>query len=399
MKPRILLGLTLLVIAALALGGALFYNSKKRQTPLIYSNKDALQNIWYKYKLTYLEPSSHRTMDKQNNYITTSEGESYTMLRAVWMDDQATYDSSWKWTKDNLGHSQDALFSWLFGQRADGSYGVIVEKSGNTTASDGDTDIALSLLLANQRWNQADYLTRAKEVINGIWVNDVVTVNGKPVMTADNLEKENPTQVVVNPSYFSPYAYRLFAQVDTDHDWKGLIDNTYAVLANSSSLSLDKSTSSGLPPNWVTMNRANGAIQADNQTAQLNTDYGYDAIRIPWRIALDYVWNQDSRDKNYLSTLSFLGTEWNKSDSLSTVYAHDGTVVTASESPAAYGANIGYFMVTDPTAERKLYDEKLATLYSSNKDGWETTLSYYDDNWAWFGMALAMNQLPKPASF
>jgi hypothetical protein len=101
-----------------------------RSAPLTFSPLEILGGTWYTYKLEGLEPGTGRTIDRSRGNITTSEGESYTMLRAVWMDDKPTFDTSWQWTKDNLHRPHDQLFAWLFGERPDGTYGVLTARAG-----------------------------------------------------------------------------------------------------------------------------------------------------------------------------------------------------------------------------------------------------------------------------
>src|SRR3989344_1343957 len=146
-------GYGLLFVAVLIALIVFYYNSARIKGPLIFSPTQVLGTTWGKYKVQYLEESTGRTLDKDRGYITTSEGESYTMLRAVWMSDKTTFDRSWEWSKNNLMHkSGDRLLSWLFGQLQDGSYGILTEQDGQNAASDADTDIALALILAYARW-------------------------------------------------------------------------------------------------------------------------------------------------------------------------------------------------------------------------------------------------------
>jgi endo-1,4-beta-D-glucanase Y len=392
-----LLGLAAVLI--FAGGGILAYSayskSPQHDSTIVFSNKEMLYELWSAYKNDNIEHGSNRTLDKSQNNITTSEGESYTMLRAVWMDDKTTYDQSLQWTQDNVQRA-DYLFSWRYGQKADGTYGVLADVGGQNTASDGDTDIALSLLMAYERWGDDRYLKIAQTVIPRIWENEVVSVGGKPVMTADNLEKNSATTVVVNPSYFSPYSYKIFAKIDPAHNWESLSDNSYTILAAANSSVLDKSTSAGLPPNWIIMNRDTGAIQR-TYIGKTDSNYGYDAFRLPFRLALDYEWFHDARDKQLLSNMSFLGTQWATTGKLNAAYAHDGPTVSADQTPATYGANIGYFNVMNPSQARQIYRQKLISLYDPDRQIWRYHLSYYDDNWAWFGMALTQNDLPNLA--
>ena len=108
-------GIFLIVAAFLILGFVAYKNSIRRQVPIIFSPRNELAALWSQYKTEYMEPGTNRVLDKQKDDITTSEGESYALLRAVWMDDQTSFDQSLKWTKDNLRRNDNHLFSWLFG--------------------------------------------------------------------------------------------------------------------------------------------------------------------------------------------------------------------------------------------------------------------------------------------
>lgn len=386
-----LLGVSLLMTVGI-IGSVLYVNDVRRQTPIVYSEKDMLNEMYAAYKREYIEPSTGRTIDKQRDNITTSEGQSYTMMRAVWLDDRATFDSSWQWAKDNL-QRDDFLMSWKFGPLADGSYGIQTDEGGNNTASDGDSDIAVALLLAYSRWQEDDYLYDAKAIIGSIWTKQVVMIDGRPVPVANDLERNNRQQVIINPSYISPHAYKLFAQVDKSRDWKALTDNSYELLKRAGQVELGAARSSGLPPDWMVMDRRTGELrQAD--VADLKTTYGFDAIRTPWRLALDYSWFKDERSKDLLKTYSLLGEQWRDGGKIAAVYNRDGSVSEDYETPAAYGTAMGYFKVVDPATAAQIYRQKLSVLYDPDEQRPTKTLSYYDDNWAWFGTALYLNQLP-----
>lgn len=386
------------IVAGFGIYSAIRYlDNPKRATAIVYSEKAMLLELWNNYKAENIESGSHRTLDKSQDNITTSEGQSYTMLRAVWMDDKKTFDESWQFTKNNMQRPSDHLLSWKFGKNPDASYGVLKNAGGQNTASDADVDTALSLLMAYSRWNETAYLFQAKEMINSIWEQEVVLINGKPVLAANDLEKNSPDSIVVNPSYFSPYSFRLFSQADPKHDWFGLIDNSYTLLNSLSKDSLGSASNSGLPPNWIKINRVSGAL-IPNASPNLDTDYGYDALRIPFRLALDYEWFKDPRDKQTLENFKFLNEQWQQNQSLRAVYGHNGTTVGNYETPAMYGGAIGYFNIVNPVHAREVYDQKLQSLYSQDRQQWKNPLSYYDDNWAWFGIALTQHELPNLAA-
>ena len=375
-----------------------YSNSRRKDTPLIFSKSDTLLELYHNSLINTIEPKTNRTLDKQQQNITTSEGQSYTLLRSVYMDDQKQYDASLQWTKDNL-QRDDHLFSWKFGRLPNGQYSILDNIGGQNTATDGDSDIALSLLLAYSRWQQDKYLYDAKAIISSIWDKEVVVINGQPVLTADDLERNNPTQVVLNPSYFSPYAYKLFAKVDPSHDWVGLANNSYRILADVSDDKLNTVSASGLPPDWVIMNRQTGEFSAPSAESGQTTDFGYDAMRVPFRLALDYSWFKDPRAKQVLGKFSLLGREWEQHHQLAAVYSHDGTLKADYEAPPAiYGGTFGYFKVMQPQTSRQIYQAKLATLYDTDGQKWKTELGYYDDNWAWFGIGLSQDALPNLTS-
>ena len=386
------IGLTLIILAVLIFSYVAYHNSQKRQQAIIFSKKLMLSALWDTYKRNYWDPNSGRTLDKQRNGITTSEGQSYTMLRAVWQDDKPTFDKTWSWTEMNLKRPSDHLFSWLYGQKTDGSFGIISQQGGQNTATDADTDIALALAFAGQRWGNADYLQASKDIIGDIWQQEVVTINGTPYVVADNVEKNSPNSVLINPSYLAPYAYRLFAQLDPQHNWNAVIDSSYKILDESSKSPLDKASSAGLPPDWLVIDKQTGDI-ATSTNPTLTTNFGFDALRVPWRLAVDWQWYKDPRDKSILDSFNFLDREWQDKKMLDSTYTHDGQVVYTTESPSFYGGIIGYFIVSEPQIANDVYKNKLELLYSPDLQSWKQTLGYYDDNWAWFGLSLFNGQI------
>lgn len=384
----------IIAVFALAAAGVLRTYTEKKSVPVVFSNREMLAALWNSYKKEYFEPGTSRVLDKQRNNLTTSEGQSYAMLRAVWMDDKPAFDESWRWTRDNLKRPNDRLFAWAFGQRPDGSYGILPD-GGENTASDADVDIALALLFAYSRWQDRAYLEQALGIIDDIWRVEVVTIGGKPYLAANSKEKglESPG-VLLNPSYFAPYAYRIFAQAGSERDWNGLVDTSYEVLERSMELPLDKETSAGLPPDWVVIDRRTGELRAPSGDPALTTNYSYDALRVPFRLAIDHAWFRDERAKAALDKMGFLLREWERKGRLGASYTHDGRVAEDAESVAMYGGSAGLFLVSGGSdASKSFYDSKLLPLYDPDVQSWKRPLGYYDSNMAWFGLALYSGSL------
>ena len=271
-----LLAIVLIVVAAGATTYAVIASSKKVDQNIIFASHTLLAGTWNDYKTEYWEKDTGRTLDKQQDDITTSEGQSYTMMRAVWMSDKPTFDKAWAWTQEQL-QREDKLFSWRWGKLDDGTYGVLTNVNGQNAASDADSDIALALLMAASRWQDEKYLVQAKEVIVSMWDNEIVTAGGKQYLASNNLEKQSSSPIVMNPSYLAPYAYREFAKVDKEHDWNAIVDSSYDLLDRSADANLDKSKTAGLIPDWVLMDRKTGELSAPTVTS-LTTNYGYDAM-------------------------------------------------------------------------------------------------------------------------
>jgi len=386
-----IIGYVLIGAALMIVVGVLYWNSTLRDKSLIFSPTQMLGATWRAYQSEYLEPDTLRTLDKQRDNITTSEGQSYTMLRAVWMGDKDIFDTSWQWTKDNLGRDDDHLFAWLFGKRADGSYGIISEEG-------GDQDIALALVFAYARWQDITYLHEARGIIQDLWDKEVLMIQDTPYLVANNYEKMSESEwAIINPSYLHPAAYKIFSLIDSTHPWNQLADSSYLLLERVLDDPLDKKESAGLPPDWIRIHKTTGSLAAPEE-ASLTTNFGYDALRTPLRIGLDWQWFGDTRAQKLLKKMHFLSEEWRTAQRLYAVYAHDGTPQESQETPAMYGGTIGYFMAADVPAAAEIYRGKLEFLFDSGESGWKETLSYYDDNIAWFGIGLYNNLLPNLAA-
>lgn len=396
-----LVGYVCVGIALVLVGVVAFRTTLKSPGALTFSPTELLSATWQDYKNVYVDPT-YRTIDKQRG-VTTSEGQSYTMLRAAWMGDKPTFDGSWEWTRDNLSRGSDHLFAWLWAipsasSSPSGRAPLTGHIISSNTASDADSDIALALVFAYARWQDPQYLDAARAIINDIWQQEVIVINGTPYLAADNVEKNSKTPyLVVNPSYLSPASYHIFAEIDPTHPWDTLRAASYTLLSKAMDAPLGASGSAHLPPDWVFISRKDGSLMKPSGEG-FDTNFGYDALRTPWRVALDYQWFKNPSALSLLHQFSALGGEWKSRGKLAAIHAHDGSVVDGSEAAALYGGVIGYFSLADPRDASAVYSQKLTSLYNAKSASWATTLSYYDANWVWFGIALYNNLTPNLAA-
>ncbi|ADB73036.1 glycosyl hydrolase family 8 [Geodermatophilus obscurus] len=359
--------------------------------PMVASDKTVLTDLWRDYRQTHLEPGTGRTLVLQDGAVTTSQGQGDTMLRAVWMDDQETFAQSWQWTKDNL-QRDDALLASRFGERPDGSYGIQAELGGEDPVSGADVDVAFALLMAYSRWQEDDHLYDALPLIEAVWERSVVRVDGGPVLVASDSERDDAGQVLVTPASFAPYAFRVFARVDPQHDWPALVDNSYALLAQLADEPLDADRTAGLPPDRVSLDRRTGEFSAVG--GDVTTQSGRDALRLSWRLALDHAWYGDERALRLLEGQSVLADSWTDQGRLVAAYDRDGTPAVDRESPAVYGGAMGYFDTVRPDLADEVYADELLPLYDADSGDMAEQLSNDDANWVWFGMALHLDELP-----
>ena len=347
-------------------------------------NNILIRNIYEDYKSEYIDPVSFRVIDKQKNGITTSEGQSYGMLMSMWMNDQSTFDKVWKWTQDNLQKPDSNSFSWLWGKDQKGEYKIISEQGGDNVATDGDIDIAFALIKGSKKWNDPKYAEFAKKIITDIWNNQVViTKNGKYILASNDLEKKfQKSEILVNPSYFNPAAFKEFSIINSDSNWDRLIVDSYEILEKSSSANLDKTNSVFLPPDWISVNYQSGSVSPVNNP-NFPTTFGFEAARTIWRVGLDYELNQSPLASAYLEKLNFYKKEWNNKGLLYTIYNHDGTVNGNYESKFAYSTSLGYFKNFDKSIGSQIVNQKLNRSEILNQQ-----MSYYDSSWVFFGLGL-----------
>jgi endo-1,4-beta-D-glucanase Y len=379
--PVSILGLTLL-LALCACG----------RDPSPARVEQVLQASWQSYVRHYVSPEGRVTIPERGGE-TISEAQAYALLRAVWSGDEATFARVYDWTRLHLSRTRtcgDSLLAWRWGPRPDGSWGVL----DINTASDGDLDFALALTLAARRgWpsrpGAPDYAAESKRVAGDILNLEVVTLpTSEALLTPGNWHETEPPYLV-NPSYFSPGAYRLWQQDTNGNPWRQLHRSTYQFLERLALKGLDQQSGPGLAPDWCLVD-SQGRLRAGPPGR--DSDFGWEAARLPWRLSLDALWFRESNAATILDRyfLPFLKKEWQAKGKLAAVYGIDGAPRVSYESPvmyagalaAALGAGDRDFARVMARKILSFYQEKDAQAYFVSPD------NYYANNWAWLGLAL-----------
>jgi endo-1,4-beta-D-glucanase Y len=208
-----------------------------------------------------------------------SEGIAYGMLLSIGIGDRTTFDGLWSYYRDH--RNGNGLMNWR--------YDPCGGQTGDNGASDADLDAAMALVLADGRWG--GYNGDAQALVTAIADHETQTCDDGDIVLKPG-DAWGGCDGTVNPSYFSPAYYRRFAlfQPDRADFWNQFTTDTYEMLRGM------QDQVGGLLPDWgFGDGRAEG-----NERGQ----YGYEAVRAPWRIALDLAWSGSDEPRAVLARMS-----------------------------------------------------------------------------------------------
>ncbi|HVV17375.1 MAG TPA: glycosyl hydrolase family 8 [Polyangia bacterium] len=223
--------------------------------------------MYTKWKTTFV--TGGKVIRPENGNDTVSEGIGYGMLIAAYMGDKELFDSLWTFAKGNI--AKGTLMTWCLPAQS-GS----CNPQGGGSATDADEDMAFALIEAGKQWG-GTYADAAKMMITDIWNYDIDSSANVPKAGSNY---GNVSSSITNPSYFAPAYYRVFAGIDSAHPWNTVATNSYTYAGK-------VAQSTGLGPAWCN----NSCSAPASNGASTDTDYQYDAHRVPWRFGLDVCWN------------------------------------------------------------------------------------------------------------
>jgi endoglucanase len=244
-----------------------------------------LNSDWLKSEYDRWKNSALSTCSGGEIYVTTDQGGKveavgFGMLIFAYMGDKTKFDGMYNFYKKNCNSGAGGLMGWI-GQCGGNS---------NSSASDGDVDVAFSLIVASWQWPDGGYLEKAKSVITNLKkvVTDCSGVNALQMGMSGGTVYNGCSQVDI--SYSNPAAFREFAKVIGNAQdsafWVKTADDVYTILNAGAN--------------------ATTGLVADRQSASggASGGYGYDACRTPWRICLDYLWNGNEKALAWCKKLS-----------------------------------------------------------------------------------------------
>jgi len=222
--------------------------------------------------------------------LSVSEGIGYGMLLAAVHEDWPTFNALWSYNIIMRDNSNYGLMPWRIY-----SFSNSID---NQAAMDADIDVATSLIIAGKKTGNAAYTNDAVELVGRLYTYGVHPQT-LLILPGETWKNRN----VYNLSYFSPAALKLFAEVDPAHDWNAVLNANYAYMLKVQGL--------GAVPLFPDWSNADGIpVDPENGSAAKSYMLFYkESVRIPWRIAWDYYWNQDENAKTILTNMStFIST-------------------------------------------------------------------------------------------
>ena len=238
----------------------------------------------YEYwKYRFVEDCSNGSAVVLKEGSVVSEGIAYGMLLAANFNDRVLLDGLWQYYTDHL--DSNGLMNW--------ATGVCDEPGDNNAnaATDAELDAAMALIQAHALWPDGGYLSAAEDLTGKILEHETDICDDQLVLLpGDAWGGCNDNDTRINPSYFAPGYYRVFAAKfpAQAEQWNQLLEGTYALYAS-------YQASSPLVPDWD--NHPYG------DEAGLE-NYYYDACRTPWRVAVDYAWAGEMRSATFLQNVA-----------------------------------------------------------------------------------------------
>lgn len=392
------------------------------EIPMVATPLDsALQRTWEGVKARNIRSWSDGMVHRPKSETpgdAVSEGQAYGMMLALYMNDQAGFDGIWDGAERHLWNDGNGFYDWRW---QDGRV------TGSGFATDADQDIALMLIFADALvskgiWTahkspkNVDYKTRAQTILNTLWTKGVNAGALRPGAnwggggTCGSGAGTWSCGEHVNPGYFSPANYRIFKEFDKSHAWGDVVERSYAIIAKSPGYS------KGLLPDWMNLD---GSYPTSSALGYNPFDGGRalykDAIRVHWRLAMDWQWFKEPRAKTFLdAAYAFV----QKNPAKANFYRMDGSLIPAEStftlngtkgptrsrrehSPLTVGMWATAAMVSGGTDSADSWARELMRYYAEGSDVWGLTQDpdggvedtahnevYFDQFLAWFGASI-----------
>jgi endo-1,4-beta-D-glucanase Y len=197
-------------------------------------------------------------------------------------------------------------------------------------ASDGDIDIAFSLLLADEQWGSdgtINYRAEAIKIINAIML-DEINPDTRAVKLGDWCDSNDQGYYYgTRTSDFITSHFRAFSIAADNPAWMGVIDKCFDLI---DIIQAEQSVATGLVPDFIISTNTSPIPAGENYLEDIHDgDYYYNACRFPWRIGTDYLLSGDNRAKQAILKINswLLNSTSGNIEAVSNGYLLDGTPI------------------------------------------------------------------------
>ena len=290
--------------------------------------------------------------------LTVSEGHGYGMMLVALMaghdpDTQSIFDGMVAYFREHPTATHDHLMSWNQSNSCSNA-------EGNDSATDGDLDIAFALLLADKQWGSCgsiDYLGEAMLVLGDVLDGEIDATQSFTLLGDWVNAGDAPYDTSTRSSDFMVDHFASFANASGSSAWTDLRDSLYSIVG---SLQASHSAGVGLVPDFI-VNAATSPAPAAAGFLEGATDgmYSYNACRVPWRLATDYVTSGDTRAKAALDILNaWIRTKTgNDPSAIGAGYELDGDAIAGTDYISlAFIAPFGVGAMANPANQAWLND-------------------------------------------
>lgn len=286
-----------------------------------------VSTFYDQWKARYIKPGC----DKNQYYVwferkgkeCVSEGQGYGMLITVLMagydrSAKTTFDGLYNYSKAHPAKTSPYLMAWAQTKNC--------KDLDRSTATDGDLDIACALLMAARQWGNigpVNYLQEAKAKLAAVMQHEI-NLKTFSILLSDAIENDSPDYYDTRTSDFMPANFKAFANAVPNSKWQKVTDNTYQLFE----LMQGKySPEAGLVPDFIKGTDKNPhPVKPNYLESPYDGYYNYNACRVPWRIATDYLLYGDERAKAITTKINtwIRGTTNGNPDNISAGYTLAG---------------------------------------------------------------------------
>ena len=270
---------------------------------------DKWKNAYIRYDCAdaqqYYVLNDEENVKGKGTTICVSEGQGYGMQIVVLMagydqDAQSIFDGMYKFSEAHPSNKSPYLMSWsILKGCITNSYG-----DNNTSATDGDLDIALSLLMADNQWGsngKINYRAEALKILPAILEHEVNSKKHTILLSDANLEGDYDFNDI-RTSDFMPAHLRVFSEFCPNDEWARVIDKMYQVFGN---IQNEYSAKTGLLPDFIVYRNGKYAPAKPRYLESRHDGaYYYNACRVPFRVAVDFLFFGDPRAQKMLNPIS-----------------------------------------------------------------------------------------------